>query len=361
MMWLSSLLLAIHGALGGIVASKIAPYGSSTTDVPSSYHDANSLKYVYYQDIPISYYEYGNPDDPTVIATGGWPPGASQYNDFAATLAKRGVHVVLYDQRGAGKSGHPWGPEGYSITNLANEMGAVIDAVSPDKRVIVWGGTWSPFIASEHCSMYPDSHRIAAIMSTGGPSFDLGYQALIDQTKNLVFNQQNLTKVLSQWIMLSYEEEIAVPVIPEVLAETGLPNWIESKIQDGLHALNSSNANALADVLNSEIARALIYNFGDYDKDSMAHGEQKYQWYVFNRVVPGILSGKMYRQNLPVDRVKVWQMENDSIQTDIMNIGLGERTPNLSLTYLPGGHSSTLSGNNTEIMQDTIVEWLKDI
>lgn len=352
--------LLVRGVLGGIVASKIAPEGSSTTDVPSGHGNATSMKFVQYQGLNTAYYEFGDPKNPTVIVTGGWPTGAESNTPVAEGLAAKGLHVVMYDQYGAGNTAKPWGPWDYSITNLANQMSAVIDAAAPNKKVGVYGGTWSVFIGSEYCCMYPDSDKISAIFAIGGPSFDLGYQALIDQTKNLVHDQQNLTKVLAQWTLLSYEEEVSVPIIPEVLALTDLPNTFETKLQDCLHALNNSDADALADILGNEVARALIYDFGDYKRTETAHGEQKYQWYIFNRLLPGLKTGKMYRQYLPVPRVKEWQMKQDYIQSDIMNLGLAERTPHLNLTYLDGGHNPP-SADQTEEIENTIVEWMYEI
>lgn len=346
-----------------IAASTVAPYGSSTTDVPSDFPNANSLNYTYSQGLAVSYYEYGDASNPTLIVTGGWPPSAYIYNDIAATLATRGVHVVLYDQRGFGKSAHPWGPWDYSITNLANEMGAVIDAVAPNKSVIVGGDTWSPFIASEYCDMYPNSHRIEAIMSIGCPSFDLAAQTLIDQTRNLVSDQQNLTEIIGQWIALSYELEISIPVIPEILALTNAPGTFIDSVQNGLYALNNSNADALADILGSELSRQLLLDFSQHSTSNTdtAHGEQKYQWYIDNRMIPGIISGKMYRQYLPVEKLKVFQLRNDTIETDLLIQNLGEHTPSLNLTYLDGTHWDFLQGDNSEIIIDTFVEWLYDM
>lgn len=356
-----SLCPLINVVLGDIQVSTIAPYGSSSTDVPEQFDRAQSLNYTYYQNIPISYYEYGDaaPDKPTVIGTGGWPPGAESYNDMAGALSERGIHVVLYDMRGAGKSGHPWGPEGYSITNLANEMGAVIDAVAPNRNISLYGGTWGPFIASEYAAMYPDSHRISTIFSIGCPSFDLAAQTLIDQTRALANDTQNQSEILGQWLALFYEAQISVPVIPEILALTGAPQFFTETIPDALRALNNKDADELANILGSQLAKDLLYNFGDYwDSSDEAHGEQKYQWYIFNRMLPGIISGKMYRQYLPVDRVKVWQKTNDSIQTSLLLENLGKHTPHLDLSYMIGGHNQELSGNNFIIARDTILDYL---
>lgn len=349
----------VHGVLGGVTVSTVAPYDSSTTDVPSNFPNASSLQFTYSQGLAVSYYEYGDPTNPTLIITGGWPVSAETFDDFAADMADRGLHVILYDQRGSGKSAHPWGIWDYSLPNLAEDMGAVIEAAAPNKEVAVFGEAWSPFIASEYCDMHPENGSIGTIFSVGVPSFDLATQSLIDQTKNLVHNQQNLTQVLAQWASISYMGVVSIPVIPEVLVQIGIPQWIADKLLDILKALHAADAGALNNQLGSNIASALTALTKGRNSDT-SHGMLKYQWYVFNRLIPGIISGKMYRQYLPVDKLKVWMMNGDNIETKILIDGLGERTPNLNLSYLDGNHYNYKYGESGATIKATILEWMKN-
>ena len=352
--------LLIRGVLGGIVASKIAPEGSSTTDVPSAFSGANSVNYAYSQGIATVYYEYGDSQNPTVIMTGGWPNSANIYNGFANELAAKGLHVVVYDKRGFGQSDKPWGPWAYSLPNLADEMGAVIDAAAPNKKVAVFGDTWSPFAASEYCAMYPNNDKIGAILSIGVPSIDLSNQDLIDQTRNLVNDQQNLTRVLSSWASIAYQFGISVPVIPEAIEESGVASWIADDIQKVLNAANTSDQAVLSEILGPNLADGIM-GILSLNRDDTSHGMQIYQWYVTNRLIPGIISGKMYRQYLPVEKVKVFELLGDTIENTLEIKTLSQRTPNLNLTYLNGTHFSFDSPENHQYMMETLLEWVPNL
>lgn len=198
---------------------------------------------------------------------------------MARALSERGIHVVLYDQRSAGKSGHPWGPEGYGIENLANEMVHVIDTVAPRKNVSVYGGTWRVFIASEYASMYPDSHRISNIFSIGRPSFDLAAQALIDQTRlsprSIECQECNIPVAL---LILSTSNSASSR--PRDIGSNPAPQFFTEEVPKALRALHDKYLDMLADILGSPLARQLLYNFGDnWNANDEAHGEQKYQAY----------------------------------------------------------------------------------
>lgn len=352
------LLFLIRGVMASIKATSIAPYDSSSTDIPSSFSGAVSHGYAESHGLYTSYYEYGNSSNPTVIMTGGWPSGASALSGFAEGLAHAGAHVVLYDTIGSGSSSHPWGSWDYSITNLADEMAAVIEAAAPNKKVATFGEAWTPFISSEYCAMHPDDGAIDTIFSIGIPCFDLSNQALIDQTKNLVNDQQNLTRVISQWASLAYMGLISFPAVPEALIDSGIPQYIVNELNDVFTALNTSDSQVLSSILGESLADGLLESL-KYDKSDTSHGMQKYEWYVQNRLVPGILSGKMYRQYLPVDRLKVWMLKDDNIETNIMLEGLGEHTsaePNI--TYLDSGHFGWGAHGNSKLMRSTIIEWI---
>ncbi len=80
--------------------------------------------------VRIAVYEQGNPDGPTLVMAHGWPDSHVLWDGVVSRLADR-FRIVRYDNRGVGKSSVPKPISAYTIAKLADDLGAVIAAVSP--------------------------------------------------------------------------------------------------------------------------------------------------------------------------------------------------------------------------------------
>ena len=92
-------------------------------------------------DVGIYYEDHG--DGPALLLVPGIPQIASDWFPFADRLAARS-HVVVYDNRGSGRSDAPPGP--YSIRQLAADAVAVLDALGIE-RAHVFGVSLGGMIA----------------------------------------------------------------------------------------------------------------------------------------------------------------------------------------------------------------------
>jgi pimeloyl-ACP methyl ester carboxylesterase len=93
--------------------------------------------------VPLRIYESGVPGAPTVVCLHGYPDDHTMWDGVAAELAPR-YHLVRYDVRGAGESGKPRDRRAYRLAQLAQDLVAVVDAVSTDRPVhlsICWPTT----------------------------------------------------------------------------------------------------------------------------------------------------------------------------------------------------------------------------
>ena len=86
--------------------------------------------------LALAVYSDGDPGAPTVVAVHGYPDDHTVFDGVVDALSGS-HHVVTYDVRGAGASGTPAGPEGYDLERLAEDLRAVVDAVSPDGKSVV--------------------------------------------------------------------------------------------------------------------------------------------------------------------------------------------------------------------------------
>jgi NAD(P)-dependent dehydrogenase (short-subunit alcohol dehydrogenase family)/pimeloyl-ACP methyl ester carboxylesterase len=121
----------------------------------------------------LALYSWGEPqpDRPTIVLVHGYPDSASVWTDVAEALSSR-FHVVAYDVRGAGHSSVPKRIADYSLDRLVDDLGAVLDAVSPTRPVHLVGHDWGSIQSWEAVTTDRLSGRIASYTSISGPSLD---------------------------------------------------------------------------------------------------------------------------------------------------------------------------------------------
>lgn len=290
-----------------------------------------------YHGVQVSYFEYGPDADhaPTVVITGGWPWNSSSVEGQAARLAARGLHVVRYDQRGSGLSGHPTGVDPYGLPELAGEFGAVIDATAPGHTVNVFGEAWGPFIASEYSTIAPG--RISAIISVGAPSLDLAFGALHRQTRRAATEPELLAPVAAQWAAISYFFGLSIPRLPELIIGTGVPTVV----------VNTITGLATGQLQTLENDPASVFH-GPVTVTDTGAGINKYRWFVYHRLLDPA------HDYIDVPLLRVYQMSEDAVETDVLNDGLADRTPHLQKFTMRGDHGSYIAGPDADTILDGV-------
>ncbi len=92
--------------------------------------------------------------DAVVVFVHGLP--LDNHSSFFMTLApevSKHARVVLYDLRGHGRSEQP--PAGYSGTDMAADLAAIVDALG-ESRVIVVGHSFGGYVALRYAADHPD-------------------------------------------------------------------------------------------------------------------------------------------------------------------------------------------------------------
>ncbi|MEZ0093161.1 SDR family oxidoreductase [Streptacidiphilus sp. EB129] len=121
--------------------------------------------------LPLAVHQQGDPAHPTVLLVHGYPDTHRVWDDVAAALAGD-HHVVRYDVRGAGGSGHPERTRDYRLELLADDLFAVADAVSPGRPVHVVAHDWGSIQSWEAVTRPGARDRIASYTSISGPCLD---------------------------------------------------------------------------------------------------------------------------------------------------------------------------------------------
>ena len=120
--------------------------------------------------VRIAVHEYGDPDGPVLVAVHGYPDNHRVWDGIARELAD--FRVVAYDVRGAGESDKPAGRAAYRNDRLADDLAAVLDAVSPDDPVHLLGHDWGSIQLWQPLSEPRFADRVATFTSISGPSLD---------------------------------------------------------------------------------------------------------------------------------------------------------------------------------------------
>jgi pimeloyl-ACP methyl ester carboxylesterase len=151
--------------------------------------------------LDLAVFEIGDPSRPTVLMVHGWPD-THQLWDGVARLLAADFHVVSYDTRGMGETGDPGTVDGFRLPELAEDLFAVADAVSPDAPVHVLGHDWGSVQGWEAVCDSRAEDRIASFTSISGPNIDhLGHWV----RHNLATpSWSGLAAVLSQAVSSSY-------------------------------------------------------------------------------------------------------------------------------------------------------------
>lgn len=103
--------------------------------------------------------EAGEPHDPPVIFLHGFTDSHRSYEMMAPHLAN--MRAIMITQRGHGGSGKP--ATGYDITDFANDVGALMDALSLERAAIV-GHSMGAAVACEFCAANPGRVRALAVL-----------------------------------------------------------------------------------------------------------------------------------------------------------------------------------------------------
>ncbi|PWV52884.1 SDR family oxidoreductase [Nocardiopsis sp. L17-MgMaSL7] len=162
----------------------------------------------------LAVYSAGDPSGPTLVLVHGYPDNASVWDTLAADLAAD-HHVVTYDVRGAGRSTAPDDRTGYLLGQLADDLRAVVDSVSPGHPVHLVAHDWGS-IQTWHAVTEPaHAHRFASFTSLSGPDLDHAGHWLREAP-------DGVRNVLRQAVRSSYIGFLSTPGLPEAAWLSGI-------------------------------------------------------------------------------------------------------------------------------------------
>lgn len=155
----------------------------------------------------------GEPTAPPVLLVHGYPDTHRVWDDVAASLAAD-HYVIRYDVRGHGASGKPVNTGEYTLARLADDLFAVLDAVSPDRKVDVAGHDWGSIQAWEAATDPRARERFNSYTTISGPCLDHVGFWLRDRFASR--SPRLLAQALRQTVHSWYVWFFQVPALPEL-------------------------------------------------------------------------------------------------------------------------------------------------
>lgn len=122
-------------------------------------------------DVTLACYEIGNPDGEVIVAAHGWPDTHHLWDAVTPHLTDE-FRIVTYDARGCGQSSIPTETAAFRLNELAEDLHAVINAVSPDAPVHLLAHDWGSITGWEAVCEPWAVQRIASFTSISGPNLD---------------------------------------------------------------------------------------------------------------------------------------------------------------------------------------------
>ncbi|MGB8994591.1 MAG: SDR family oxidoreductase [Pseudonocardiaceae bacterium] len=245
-------------------------------------------------------HESGQRGAPTVVCVHGYPDDHTLWDGVAAELAPR-YHVVSYDVRGAGESGKPRGRQAYRLDQLAQDLAAVLDAVSPDRPVHLLAHDWGAVQTWHAVTGDWLDGRVCSYTSISGPCLDHAghwFRARLRRPTPRALGELT-TQLASSWYITFFQ----LPLLPELTWRTGL-------VQRALSMTAGAGTPAVVDGVN---------------------GVQLYRANMFPRLAkPG-----PRRTDVPV---QVLAPLRDPFVSRSLQADIRQWVPNLAVRELPGGH-----------------------
>jgi NAD(P)-dependent dehydrogenase (short-subunit alcohol dehydrogenase family)/pimeloyl-ACP methyl ester carboxylesterase len=208
--------------------------------------------------VRIAAYEEGNPDGPTLVMAHGWPDSHVLWDGVVARLADR-FRIIRYDSRGVGKSSTPKPISAYTVSKLADDLGAVIAAVSPGAPVHVLGHDWGSVATWEYLTRAGASERIASFTSASGPGI-AHYGGYIFDSLKRPYRPVRFLRALDRLLRLTYWFPFATPVVAPAVFRALIRSRGDKVLTDGVPAEQRFRGEtAASDLVNTlKIYRSLV-------------------------------------------------------------------------------------------------------
>ncbi len=163
-----SIVCTLLAAMSGVAVSTPAGAQAAAAQAASvsPFATARFTQVVGAGGVPLNVVELGDPSLPAVLFIHGFRQSILSWSpQFASDLAQR-CHLVAFDLRGHGNSGHPWQVEAYDSAQPWGDDVAQVIAATGIKKPLLVGWSFGGGVAMDFASRHPDL-PVAGYLLTG--------------------------------------------------------------------------------------------------------------------------------------------------------------------------------------------------
>ncbi|MGH8352870.1 MAG: SDR family oxidoreductase [Pseudomonas sp.] len=212
--------------------------------------------------VELAAYRWGNAEGPTLLLVHGYPDTHEVWLPLVRELAAD-YRIIAYDVRGAGASDKPGQRLDYRLDKLANDLEALIRALSPERPVHLVAHDWGSIQGWEAVTEPRLAPLLASYTSLSGPCLDHVGHWLRDRLRQK--SPRAWAQVGGQLLSSWYVGLFHTPWLPELAWRAGLtrlwPQYLRrvegiagatasaSLAADGRHGLKLYRANFIRSLL----------------------------------------------------------------------------------------------------------------
>ncbi len=295
------------------------------------------MPYVNTQDEHQLYYEHhGNLDGPTILFLHGGPGLGTTQNDlgyFDLTI----VNVILWDQRGAGKSQPAGSLENNTSQSLVADIDLLLEQLRIDK-VILFGGSWGSTLALLFAIAHPD--RVLGLVLRGLFTASKQERHFFEEGETALFYPKAAARYLKH-VPTNHAGSMSSYYFEQILE--GLPEAQEKLSYELMYY--GISVSRKAPYTPSEIESRLAGANQRHYARILAH------FSVNDFFVPDeyIINQLFSLSHIPIHLV---QGRYDMITTPQLAIRLAEKHENIELRLVDGGHSPHESTVKTALQEE---------
>lgn len=135
-------------------------------------------------------YAEAHGDGAPLVLSCGYATTHENFRPQVAPLVEAGFRVILWDYRGHGRSDAPADPAAYSIEQVVDDLGRVLDALAPGERAVVGGLSLGGLVSLHFALVHPERVR-ALVLLDSGPGFKkpeaaARWQAQVERTGGIL-------------------------------------------------------------------------------------------------------------------------------------------------------------------------------
>jgi len=115
----------------------------------------------------VELYAEAHGEGPPLVLSPGYCQTHENFRPQVEPLVGAGFRVALWDYRGHGLSGAPLEAERYSMAQVVDDLGAVLDWAAPGRRAVVGGLSFGGLASLHFALAHPERVRALLLVASG--------------------------------------------------------------------------------------------------------------------------------------------------------------------------------------------------